>query len=57
MEQLLAQQEKALQEADASLLAPAPLSSREYLQGYLAHQKLHPLGPFSRPMPQALWWP
>ncbi|KAJ1466751.1 hypothetical protein T484DRAFT_1987665 [Baffinella frigidus] len=26
------------------------------LQGYLAHKKAPPLGPYSRPMPRALWW-
>ena len=26
------------------------------LQGYLAHQKPRPLGPYSRTMPRALWY-
>ena len=25
--------------------------------GYLAHKKQRPLGPYSRTMPRALWWP
>ena len=27
------------------------------VQGCLAHEKLTPLGPCSRPIPRALWWP
>ena len=26
------------------------------VQGYLAHKKPLTLGPYSRPMPRALWW-
>ena len=26
------------------------------LQGYLTHKKPPTLGPYSRPMPRALWW-
>jgi hypothetical protein len=27
------------------------------VQGYLAHKNRAPLGPYSRIMPRALWWP
>jgi len=32
-------------------------AAERILQGYLAHKKLPPLGPYSRTMPRALWWP
>ena len=29
---------------------------RRAIQGYLAHKRQPPLGPYSRPMPRVLWW-
>ena len=46
--------------APCTLVKPKPQTRHPcpyILQGYLAHKKLRPLGPYSRTMPGALWWP
>eukprot|EP00290_Baffinella_frigidus_P058146 CAMPEP_0180364138 /NCGR_PEP_ID=MMETSP0989-20121125/14507_1 /TAXON_ID=697907 /ORGANISM="non described non described, Strain CCMP2293" /LENGTH=49 /DNA_ID= /DNA_START= /DNA_END= /DNA_ORIENTATION= len=35
---------------------PALESPKSTLQGYLAHKKPPSQGPYSRPMPRAVWW-
>ena len=34
----------------------APRCRGPALQGYLAHKKHPPVGPYSSPLPRALWW-
>ena len=38
------------------LVPSARHAPARHLQGYLAHKKPPSLGPYSRPMPRALWW-
>ena len=39
------------------LLGIMRLRAGSPVQGYLAHKKPRPQGPFSRTIPRALWWP
>jgi len=44
-------------EASGGSVIDAVVNGRGIIQGYLAHKKKrHPLGPYSRTKPRALWW-